>query len=83
MYEARCFMNMQLLIFRGLETSEVFEIMGMNNVEVMIINCQYKANSYHHLSSGEYAFITTFLYVFLVSNQGPILVLKQDCNTLL
>ena len=80
MYEARCFMNMQLLIFRGLETSEVFEIMGMNNVEVMIINCQYKANSYHHLSSGG---AYKFLYVFLVSNQGPILVLKQDCNTLL
>ena len=74
-------MNVQLLIFRGLETSEIIEIMGMNNVEVMIINSQYKANSYHHLSSGEYAFITT--YVFLVSNQGPILVLKQDCNTLL
>ena len=68
MYEARCFTNVQLLIFRGIETSEVFEIIGMNNVERMIINSQYEAHLYHN----------PFL-----SNQGSILVLQQDCNKLL
>lgn len=54
MYEARCFTNVQLLIFRGIETSEVFEIIGMNNVERMIINSQYEAHLYHNPFSGEY-----------------------------
>ena len=69
MYEARCFTNVQLLIFRGIETSEVFEIIGMNNVERIIINSQYEAHLYHN--------------PFSVSNQGSILVLQQDCNKLL
>ena len=43
---------MQLLIFRGIETSEVFEIIGMNNVERIIINSQYKAHFYHISNQG-------------------------------
>ena len=64
MYEARCFTNMQLLIFRGIETSEVFEIIGMNNVERMIINSQYEAHLYHNpfsIESRVYFSITTRL----------------------
>ena len=63
MYEARCFTNVQLLIFRGIETSEVFEIIGMNNVERMIINSQYEAHLYHNpfIESRVYFSITTRL----------------------
>ena len=73
MYEARCFTNVQWLIFRGLETSDNFEIISMNNVEMMIINTHYKAIR-----------VCINLYMsLLVSNLGPIVVLKQDCNKLL